>query len=82
MNHIGPENERVTTALLLAAGLGNRLHPLTQNMPKCLTMVNGFSILDRLVSCLNQQGFKRLVVVTGHLENRIQIGRASCRERV
>jgi len=65
-------NERVTTALLLAAGTGSRLYPLTHDMPKCLTMVNGAPILDRLVSCLNQQGFKRLVVVTGHLENRIR----------
>ncbi len=66
------DNEPVTTALLLAAGTGSRLYPLTEDMPKCLTMVNGVPILDRLVSCLNQQGFKRLVVVTGHLENRIR----------
>jgi len=72
MNHIGPENERVTTALLLAAGLGNRLNPLTQNMPKCLTMVNGVPILEQLVSSLDQHDFKRLVVVTGHFENCIQ----------
>ena len=72
MNYIGPENERVTTALLLAAGLGNRLHPLTQNMPKCLTVVNGVPILEQLVSCLDQHDFKRLVVVTGHFENCIQ----------
>lgn len=72
MNHIGPENERVTTALLLAAGLGNRLHPLTQNMPKCLTIVNGAPILEQLVSCLDQHDFNRLVVVTGHFENCIQ----------
>jgi choline kinase len=65
-------NEPVTTAVLLAAGTGNRLYPLTQDMPKCLTVVNGVPILDRLVSCLNQQGFKRLVVVTGYLENRIR----------
>ncbi len=72
MNHMGPENERVTTALLLAAGLGRRLHPLTQAMPKCLTMVNGVPILEQLVSCLDQHGFKRLVVVTGHFEDCIQ----------
>jgi NDP-sugar pyrophosphorylase family protein len=65
-------NEPVTTALLLAAGTGSRLYPMTQNMPKCLTMVKGIPILERLVSCLNQHGFKRLVVVTGHLENRIR----------
>jgi choline kinase len=65
-------NELITTALLLAAGMGSRLYPLTQNMPKCLTMVNETSILERLVICLNKQGFKRLVVVTGYLENCIR----------
>ena len=65
-------DEPVTTALLLAAGTGSRLYPLTRDMPKCLTEVNGVPILDRLVSSLNQQGFKRLVVVTGYLENRIR----------
>jgi choline kinase len=63
---------RVTTALLLAAGTGSRLYPLTQNAPKCLTMVNGMSILERLIASLNLHGFKRLVVVTGHLETQIR----------
>jgi len=64
--------ERVTTALLLAAGTGSRLYPLTRNEPKCLTIVNGVSILERLIYSLNLHGFKRLVVVTGHLENSIR----------
>jgi choline kinase len=62
----------MTTALLLAAGIGSRLYPLTRNEPKCLTIVNAMSILERLTSSLNQHGFKRMVVVTGHLENRIK----------
>ena len=72
MRHSYPNNERVTTALLLAAGIGSRLYPLTQNEPKCLTIVNAMSILERLISSLNQHGFKRLVVVTGYLENHIR----------
>jgi len=72
LNNTYNKNERITTALLLAAGTGTRLYPLTKNMPKCLTLVNGISILERLVSCLNQQGFKRLIVVTGYLENQIR----------
>ena len=64
--------KRITTALLLAAGTGSRLFPLTQNSPKCLTMVNETSILERLILSLNQHGFKRLVVVTGYLENHIR----------
>ena len=72
MNYCGHKTELVNTALLLAAGTGSRLYPLTQNMPKCLTTVNGMPILERLVSCLDLYGFKRLVVVTGHLENCIR----------
>ncbi len=72
MKHNNPNNERVTTALLLAAGTGSRLYPFTRNAPKCLTIVNGMSILERLISSLNQHGFKRLVVVTGHQENCIR----------
>ncbi len=64
--------EQVTTALLLAAGMGSRLHPLTKNAPKCMTIVNKQSILERLLSNLNHHGFKRLVIVTGHLENHIR----------
>ncbi len=72
LNDSNHDNGRVTTAVLLAAGTGSRLYPLTQSMPKCLTMVNGTSILERLIINLHQQGFKRLVVVTGHLEHRIR----------
>ena len=72
MKHFSPHVGHVTTALLLAAGTGSRLYPLTQNAPKCLTIVNGKSILDRMVSNLKQNGFKRLVIVTGHLENHIR----------
>ncbi|MBI9053238.1 MAG: phosphocholine cytidylyltransferase family protein [Bacteroidales bacterium] len=59
-------DNRITTALLLAAGTGSRLFPLTKNSPKCLTLVNEKSILERLVNNLKKQGFKRLVIVTGY----------------
>ena len=63
---------RITTALVLAAGTGSRLFPLTQNSPKCLTMVNEKSILERLVIGLKQKGFKRVVIITGYQENCIR----------
>lgn len=59
-------SNRITTALLLAAGTGSRLLPLTKSSPKCLTLVNEKSILARLVNNLKEQGFTRLVIVTGH----------------
>ncbi len=62
----------ITTALLLAAGAGGRLQPLTDNCPKCLTEVRGVPILGRLVSCLLAQGFSRLVVVVGYRDEQIR----------
>ncbi len=75
-------NERITTALLLAAGTGSRLFPLTDKAPKCLTLVNETSILQRLLTSLMQHGFKRLVVVTGHLEDHIRAFLASWSRKI
>jgi len=72
MNGTNQENARITTALLLAAGTGSRLQPLTDDSPKCLTEINGVPILERLIACLHEQQFKRLVVVVGYLENSIR----------
>ncbi len=66
------EGDQITTVLLLAAGSGSRLRPLTDDQPKCLTEVDGIPILERLVRCLRLQGINRLVVVLGHQEHRIR----------
>jgi len=60
--------DRIRTALLLAAGTGSRLQPLTDDSPKCLTEINHTSILERLVHGLRSWDFERLVVVVGHLD--------------
>lgn len=72
MHHDDTRNDQITTALLLAAGSGNRLRPVTNDQPKCLTEVNGIPILERLVDGLCQQGFQRLVVVVGYLEDKVR----------
>jgi choline kinase len=41
-------------------------------MPKCLTKIDGRPLLERLVTCLRDRGFERLLVVVGHLEDRIR----------
>ncbi len=67
------KHTRVTrTALILAAGTGARLMPLTSNTHKCLTEVSGIPILERLVVDLVDRGFEKLVVVLGHLGEQIQ----------
>ncbi len=65
-------SKHITTALLLAAGTGSRLRPLTLDAPKCLTEVSGEPILGRLIDNLRLQGIKRLVVVTGYLDGCIR----------
>ena len=59
-------NEPVKTALLLAAGTGSRLAPLTDLTPKCLVTVNEIPILERLIASLQNHNFNRLVIVIGH----------------
>ena len=73
MHHDDTRNDQITTALLLAAGSGFRLRPVTNDQPKCLTEIDGIPILERLVDCLCQHGFTRLVVVVGYLEHSIRI---------
>jgi len=65
-------SDHITTALLLAAGSGCRLRPVTNDQPKCLTEIDGIPILERLVDCLAQQGFQRLVVVVGYLQEKVR----------
>lgn len=67
---LNPNN--VTTAVLLAAGTGTRLLPLTRDTPKCLTLVAGQTILGRLIHNLRLKGIKRMVVVIGHLGEQIR----------
>jgi choline kinase len=66
------EDDRVSTALLLAAGTGSRLSPLTDLTPKCLVPVNEISILERLIHSLHAHNFKRLVIVVGHQADSIR----------
>lgn len=68
MVNLGNGRDRIRTALLLAAGTGSRLQPLTDESPKCLTEVNETTILERLVRSLSAWNFERLVVVVGHLD--------------
>jgi len=55
------------TALILAAGLGSRLRPLTDTTPKCLLDVGGQTILARQLERVAAAGIPRAVVVTGYL---------------
>ena len=53
-------------AIILAAGEGKRLRPLTNDRPKCLIEFNGKTLLDRQISIFKKCGINDITVVTGY----------------
>ena len=56
-------------AIILAAGMGTRLRPLTDNTPKALVKVNGEPMIERQINYLKQIGINEIIVVTGYLHD-------------
>lgn len=59
-------------AILLAAGMGMRLRPLTENTPKSLIKVNGEPLLERQIRYLKEIGIEEIYVVTGYLKEKFE----------
>ena len=57
-------------AILMAAGMGTRLRPLTENTPKSLIEVNGMSLLERQIKNLKEIGIDEIIVLTGYLHEK------------
>lgn len=58
-------------AVILAAGMGQRLMPLTRDKPKTLLEINNTTIIERIViNCLNNQ-IKEYLVVVGHNKEKV-----------
>lgn len=53
-------------ALILAAGLGTRLMPLTANIPKALVSINGVTLLEIAIRKLARDGFTDIIVNVHH----------------
>jgi L-glutamine-phosphate cytidylyltransferase len=65
----------MTRALILAAGQGTRLRPLTDDSPKCLVHFNGESLLERQARTLKAAGIQDIQVATGYkAENISKLG--------
>jgi choline kinase len=64
-------------AVILAAGRGTRIEPVTHGMPKCLLDFGGRTILDYQIDGLRAAGVSRIGIVVGHRGHRIveHIGR-------
>ncbi|HIZ84918.1 MAG TPA: NTP transferase domain-containing protein [Candidatus Coprenecus stercoravium] len=60
------------TAMILAAGLGTRLRPITDSMPKALVPYRGVPMIESLILRLKAEGFSRIVINVHHFADMIE----------
>jgi L-glutamine-phosphate cytidylyltransferase len=53
-------------AIILAAGMGTRLRPLTNDRPKCLVAVNGVPMVERQIQFLKEKGIDDIILISGY----------------
>jgi len=60
------------TAMVLAAGMGTRMRPLTDSLPKALVPVAGRALIDRVLDKLAEAGVERAVVNVHHFADQVE----------
>ena len=58
--------------VILAAGEGSRLFPITENRPKPMLTIGGIPIINRVIECLRKNKIKELIMIIGHKKEIIQ----------
>lgn len=59
-------------AVILAAGLGKRLKEHTADKTKCMVKVGGMTLIERSLGILDEEGLKRIVIVTGYQGDKLK----------
>ena len=60
---------KINKAMILAAGIGSRMQPLTLKTPKPLIKIGEKNLLERSISLLVEHGVKEIVINVHHLED-------------
>lgn len=60
-------------AILMAAGLGSRMRPLTDRMPKPLVPVKGVPLIETVIAALRKRGVSEIYVVVGYKKEQFKV---------
>ena len=63
----------VKRAIIMAAGKGTRMNPVTLETPKPLVTVNGVRMIDTVIKALHDNGINEIYVVSGYLKDKMKV---------
>ena len=62
---------KIKKAIVLGAGFGKRMYPITKKIPKPLITINNITLLENTIKFLNSLGVKHIIINVHHLHNKM-----------
>ena len=72
LDDLFPSEKFTNTVVLMVGGLGSRLKPLTNDIPKPMLKIGGKPILETIIEGFAKSGFSKIIMCTGYKSEKIQ----------